>query len=106
MILSLAPARRVTAHFGHVRIVNFLQKITELRCPVASGRSDAIAAGGRRFRAGWAVNQGQVYRRLASGSGCERLSPDKSPRVLFPTRILRGRPTAAHGWGPVFNDAP
>ena len=40
-----------------------------LRCPVASGRSNAVAPEGRRFRAGWAVNQDQVYRWLASGSG-------------------------------------
>lgn len=30
MILWFAPACRVTAHFGPVRIVNFLQKITEM----------------------------------------------------------------------------
>src|SRR6202011_3338457 len=33
----------VTVHFGRVRIVNFLAKITEV--PVASGRSHAVAAG-------------------------------------------------------------
>ena len=30
MVLWLAPAYRVTVHFGHVRIVNFLQKITDM----------------------------------------------------------------------------
>jgi len=30
MVLWLAPAHRVTAHFGRVRIVNFLPNITEM----------------------------------------------------------------------------
>jgi hypothetical protein len=65
-------------------MVNFLQKITELRCPVASGGSHAVAAGGRRFRAGWTVNQGQVYRRLASGSSYERLATVRSGDSHYP----------------------
>jgi hypothetical protein len=62
-----------------IRIVNFLKRITELPGRVRSlsgcryGR-DSV------FRAGWIVNQGRFYRRLASNSGYERLSIGQSPR--------------------------
>jgi len=56
-----------TVHFGRVRIVNFLQEITEM--PGYERALSRCRCRGRRFRAGRTVNQSQVYRRLAWGSG-------------------------------------
>jgi hypothetical protein len=72
MVLSLAPGCRVTVRFGRIRIVHFLQGITELPGCVRwlsgcrSGR-DSV------FRAGWNVNQGRFYggwRRTRVTRGC------------------------------------
>src|ERR1700721_1218096 len=47
----------VTVHFGRVRIVNFLPKITEV--PGGERSLSRRRRGGQRFRAGWVVNHGQ-----------------------------------------------
>src|SRR5271156_4512540 len=47
----------VTVHVGRFRIVNFLAKITEV--PGGERSLSRCRCGGRRFRAGWAVNHGQ-----------------------------------------------
>ena len=86
MVLSVAPGCRVTVHFGGVRIVNFLKRITE--APGCERSLSRCRCMGQRVPGRLDCQPTPVYRRLASGSSHERWSPSQSPRgsdADFPT---------------------